>query len=152
MCVLQSTKDEGRFALRLAKRNNRAGATELNGDRTNLIHLKHSEGSILWEQTDAPFVAEPAPKKKAKAKKAAPPKPQPTKDELSVIRKAAGTKGIKDLDRLVERIDRPMTKSEIYRIGEANGHGSEYLLRKNWSEIEARLVQTKNQYLPKPNK
>ena len=102
--------------------------------------------------TAAPFVAEPKPKQKAKAKKAAPAKPKPTKEELSVIRKAAGTKGIKDLDRLVERIDKPMTKSEIYRIGEANGHGSEYLLRKNWSEIEARLVQTKNQYLPKPTK
>tara|TARA_B100000945_G_C20295680_1_gene555503 strand:+ start:292 stop:711 length:420 start_codon:yes stop_codon:yes gene_type:complete len=138
--------------LRLAKRANRASATDVDGGRTNLIHLKHAEGSILWEQTPAPFVAEPKPKQKAKAKKAAPAKPKPTKEELSVIRKAAGTKGIKDLDRLVERIDRPMTKSEIYRIGEANGHGSEYLLRKNWSEIEGRLVQTKNQYLPKTSK
>ena len=152
VCVLQSTKDEGRFVLRLAKRANRASATDVEGGRTNLIHLKHAEGSILWEQTAAPFVAEQKPKQKAKAKKAAPAKPKPTKEELSVIRKAAGTKGIKDLDRLIERIDKPMTKSEIYWIGEANGHGSEYLLRKNWSEIEARLVQTKNQYLPKPTK
>ena len=54
---------------------------------------------------DAPAAEEaPAPKKKAKAKKAAPPKPKPTKDELSVIRKAAGTKGIKDLDRLLEML------------------------------------------------
>ena len=112
VCVLQSTKDEGRFVLRLAKRANRASATDVEGGRTNLIHLKHAEDSILWEQTAAPFVAEPKPKQKAKAKKAAPAKPKPTKDELSVIRKAAGTKGIKDLDRLVERIDKRLEDME----------------------------------------
>ena len=125
-------------------------------NKTRAQHLKiflKCKAAQRGRQRNVPlFVAEPKPKLKAKAKKAAPAKPKPTKEELSVIRKAAGTKGIKDLDRLVERIDKPMTKSEIYRIGEANGHGSEYLLRKNWSEIEARLVQNKNQYLPKPTK
>jgi len=47
--LLQSTKDEGRFALRLAKRANRAGATDIDGGRTSLVQLKHAEGSILWE-------------------------------------------------------------------------------------------------------
>jgi len=56
VCVLQSTKDEGRFVLRLAKRANRASATDVEGGRTNLIHLKHAEGSILWEQTAAPLL------------------------------------------------------------------------------------------------
>ncbi|HCV99621.1 MAG TPA: hypothetical protein DGJ56_10035 [Verrucomicrobiales bacterium] len=49
VCVLQSTKDKGRFVLRLAKRANRASATDVEAGRTNLIHLKHAEGSILWE-------------------------------------------------------------------------------------------------------
>ena len=146
VCVLQSTKDEGRFALRLAKRNNRAGATELNGDRTNLIHLKHSEGSILWEQTDAPFVAEPAPKKKAKAKKAAPPKPKPTKEEIAERRSKASSKGINDLEGLIARIDKPMSKGDIYRVAELNGHGSPYLLRKHWDKVEAFLVKNKNMF------
>jgi len=144
----------------LAKRGKRAGATHLEGDRTNLLYLKHSTDSILWEQRPTPVVIAPAPKAKAKAKamakakakrkKAAPKKP--TKKELSKLRKDAGTKQIKDLDRLIARITEPMSKCEIYRIGEANGHGSEYLLRKNWSQIEARLVKTKSKYQPLPNK
>ena len=96
--MLQSTKDEGRFALRLAKRANRASATDVEGGRTNLIHLKHAEGSILWEQTAAPFVAEPKPKQKAKAKKAAPAKPKPTKEEIAETRSKASSKGINDLE------------------------------------------------------
>ena len=78
------------------------------------------------------------------------PKPKQSKEELSKLRKDAGTKQIKDLDRLIARITEPMSKCEIYRIGEANGHGSEYLLRKNWSPIEARLVKNKKHYQPKP--
>ena len=132
----------------LAKRGNRAGATSLEGDRTNLLYLKHSTDSILWEQRPTPVVISPASKAKAKAA----PKPKATKEELSKLRKAAGTKQIKDLDGFIARITEPMAKCEIYRIGEANGHGSVYVLRKNWSQIEARLVKTKNKYQQIPSK
>ena len=133
------------------------GQRTFEGDRTCLLHLKHSDHSILWEQRPTPVVIAPAPKAKRKAKpkakrKKAAPKPRKSKEELSKLRKDAGTKQIKDLDRLIERITEPMSKSEIYRIGEANGHGSVYLLRKNWSQIEARLVKTKNKFQPLPNK
>jgi hypothetical protein len=134
----------------LAKRGKRAGATHLEGDRTNLIYLKHSKDSILWEQRPTPVVIAPAPKPKAKAKAA--PNPKVTKEELSKLRKDAGTKQIKDLDGFIARITEPMAKCEIYRIGEANGHGSVYVLRKNWSQIEARLVKTKNKYQQIPSK
>ena len=146
VCVLQSTKDEGRFVLRLAKRANSASATDVEGGRTNLIHLKHAEGSILWEQTAAPFVAEPKPKQKAKAKKAAPAKPKPTKEEIAETRSKASSKGINDLEGLIARIDKPMSKGDIYRIAELNGHGSPYLLRKHWEKVEAFLVKNKNMF------
>ena len=133
----------------LAKRGKRAGATSLEGDRTNVIHLKHSDDGILWEQTPLPVVKEKA-KKEPKPKAA--PKPKVTKEELSKLRKDAGTKQIKDLDGFIARITEPMAKCEIYRIGEANGHGSVYVLRKNWSQIEARLVKTKNKYQQTPSK
>ena len=138
----------------LAKRGSRAGATSLEGERTNRLYLKHSDHSILWEQRPTPIIVveEPKPKRKAKAKAKAAPKPKPTKEEISAVRSEATTKQIKDLDRLIERITEPMSKCEIYRIGEANGHGSEYLLRKNWSQIEARLVKTKNKYQQTPTK
>ena len=152
VCVLQSTKDEGRFALRLAKRANRASATDVEGGRTNLIHLKHAEGSILWEQTAAPFVAEPKPKQKAKAKKAAPAKPKPTKEELSSIRSKATSKELKDVDGLIERINEPMNKKEIQALAEEHGHGSAYLVKKHWAEIESRLVKTNGRRFEKPNK
>jgi hypothetical protein len=95
-------------------------------------------------------VIAPAPKPKAKGKAA--PNPKVTKEELSKLRKDAGTKQIKDLDGFIARITEPMAKCEIYRIGEANGHGSVYVLRKNWSQIEARLVKTKNKYQQIPSK
>ena len=56
VCVLQATKDEGRFVLRMAKRNKRTGAIDLDDNRTSIVHLKHAEDSILWEQTPAPMV------------------------------------------------------------------------------------------------
>ena len=148
--LLRTTRDEGDYELLLAKRGKRAGATHLEGDRTNLIYLKHSKDSILWEQRPTPIIAveEPKPKRKAKAA----PKPKQSKEELSKLRKDAGTKQIKDLDGFIARITEPMSKCEIYRIGEANGHGSEYLLRKNWSQIESRLVKTKNKYQQTPTK
>ena len=133
----------------LAKRGKRAGATSLEGDRTNVIHLKHSDDSILWEQIPTPVVVKDEPK--AKRKQAAP-KPKLTKKQVAKARSKASTKQIKDLDRLIERITEPMSKCEIYRIGEANGHGSEYLLRKHWSQIEARLTKNKNKYQQTPTK
>ena len=68
--LLRTTKDEGLYELLLAKRGKRAGATHLEGDRTNLLYLKHSKDSILWEQRPTPVVIAPAPKPKAKAKAA----------------------------------------------------------------------------------
>ena len=136
----------------LAKRGKRAEATHLEGDRTCLLHLKHSKDSILWEQRPKPIVVVEETKPKAKAKEKPAPKPKPSKEELSKLRKDAGTKQIRDLDGFIARITEPMAKCEIYRIGEANGHGSVYLLRKNWSQIEARLVKTKNKYQQIPSK
>ena len=150
--LLSTTKDEGHFRLVLAKR---AGATSLEGDRTNVIHLKHSDDGILWEQTPVPVAKEKAknePKEKAAPKPKTAPQRKPTKKQLSKLRKDAGTKEIEDLDGLIARITEPMSKSDIYRLGEANGHGSTYLLRKNWSQIEPRLVKTKNRYKPMPSK
>ena len=148
--LLRTTRDEGDYELLLAKRGKRAGATHLEGDRTNLLYLKHSKDSILWEQRPTPVVIAPAPKPKAKAKAA--PKPKVTKEEISAVRSEATSKQIKDFDGFIARITEPMAKCEIYRIGEANGHGSVYVLRKNWSQIEARLVKTKNKYQQIPSK
>ncbi|SVB44033.1 uncharacterized protein METZ01_LOCUS196887, partial [marine metagenome] len=149
--LLRTTKEEGNYELLLAKRGKRAEATSLEGGRTNVIHLKHNDDGILWEQTPEPVVVvKEKAKKKPKAKAA--PKPKLTKKQLSKLRKEAGTKEIEDLDGLIARITEPMSKSDIYRLGEANGHGSTYLLRKNWSQIEARLVKTKNRYKPMPSK
>ena len=150
--LLHTTKEEGDYELLLAKRGKRAGATNLEGGRTNLLYLKHSDHSILWEQRPKPVIVieEPKPKRKAKAKAA--PKPKKSKEELSKLRKDAGTKHIEDLDRLIQRITEPMSKSEIYRIGEANGHGSAYLVKKQWSEIESRLVKAKGRCFQKPTK
>ena len=114
VCVLQSTKDEGRFALRLAKRANRAGATDIDGGRTSLVHLKHADGSILWEQTPAPFVAEPKPKAK---------------------------KTVENLDQLIAKIDRPMKKSKVVALAEEGGHSTKYIAQRDWSKIAAKLFK-----------
>ena len=131
VCVLQSTKDEGRFALRLAKRANRAGATDLNGDRTNLINLSHGESSILWEQTAPLFTVDPKEKK-----------PKKSKEELSEIRSKAARKEINDLDGLLAKITKPMQKMEIYALADKDGHGSPHLLRRDWEILEKRLLKT----------
>ena len=139
VCLLRSTKDEGRFQLVLAKRGKRAGATTLEGGRTCLIHLKHADDGILWEQTPEPIVMKP--EKKARAKKAAP-KPKLSKEELSEMRKDVATKNLKDVQGLVDRITEPMNKKEIQALAEKHGHGSAYLVKKQWSEIESLLVKT----------
>ena len=149
MCLLSTTKDEGRFRLILAKRGKRAGATNLEGGRTNVIHLKHSDDGILWEQTPEPVVKEKA-KKEPKAKAA--PKRKPTKKQLSKLRKEAASKEIEDLDGLIARITVPMNKKQIQELSEKHGHGSPYLVKKQWSEIESRLVKSNGRRFQKPTK
>ena len=145
VCLLSTTKDEGHFRLILAKRGKRAGATSLEGDRTNVIHLKHSDDGILWEQTPLPVVMEKA-KKEPKAKAAPAPKAAPkrkaTKKQISAIRSKATSKQIEDLDGFIARITEPMNKKQIQELAEKHGHGSAYLVKKQWSEIEPRLVRT----------
>ena len=152
--LLRTTRDEGDYELLLAKRGKRAGATHLEGDRTNLLYLKHSTDSILWEQRPTPVVIAPAPKAKAKAKakpKKAAPK-RPTKKQLSKLRKEVATKQIEDLDGLIARIAEPMNKKQIQELAEKHGHGSAYLVKKQWSEIESRLVKAKGRCFQKPTK
>ena len=149
--LLRTTKEEGNYELLLAKRGKRAGATHLEGDRTNLLYLKHSTDSILWEQRPKPIIAVVEPKPKAKRKKAAP-KPKVSKEELSKLRKDAGTKHIEDLDGLIARITEPMNKKQIQELAEKHGHGSPYLVKKQWSEIESRLVKSNGRCFQKPIK
>ena len=149
--LLRTTKDEGHFVLRMAKRNKRTGAIDLDDNRTSLVDLKHAEDSILWEQTPATMVVVAEPKPKAKRKQAAP-KPKPTKEELSKLRKDAGTKHIEDLDGLIARIAEPMNKKQIQELAEKHGHGSAYLVKKQWSEIESRLVKAKDRRFQQPTK
>ena len=134
----------------LAKRGKRAEATHLEGDRTCLLHLKHSDHSILWEQRPKPIIAVVEPKPKAKRKKAAP--KRPTKKQLSKLRKEVATKQIEDLDGLIARIAEPMNKKQIQVLAEKHGHGSAYLVKKQWSEIESRLVKTNGRCFQKPTK
>ena len=143
--ILRTTKDEGLYELLLAKRGKRAGATHLEGDRTNLLYLKHSSDSILWEQRPKPIIAVVEPKPKAKRKEAAP-KPKVSKTRVAAARSKASTKQIEDLDGLIARITKPMTKGDIYKLAEEGGHGSAYLLRKHWKTVEERLVKIKNRY------
>ena len=154
--LLRNTKEEGNYELLLAKRGKRAEATHLEGDRTCLLHLKHSSDSILWEQRPKPIVVveetKPKAERKAKAKPAPKPKPKPTKEELSKLRKEAGTKQIEDLDGLIARIAEPMNKKQIQELAEKHGHGSGYLVKKQWSEIESRLVKTNRRCFQKSTK
>ena len=117
--------------MRLAKRANRAGATDIDGSRTSLVHLMHAEGSILWEQTPELFKANP---KKKKVKK--------SKEELSEIRSKAARKEINDLDGLLAKITKPMKKTQIYQLAEKDGHGTAHLLRRDWKIVEERLLKT----------
>ena len=135
VCLLRTTKDEGRFQLIMAKRGKRAGATNLEGDRTSVLHLKHSDDSILWEQTPEPVVKE----KKSKA-------------DATEARKNNAKKEIKDLDGLMEKIVVPMKKTQIYELAESGGHGSKYLFRKNWDQLEKRLSKTSKGLFYNPDK
>jgi len=106
----------------LTKRGRRAEATHLEGDRTTVIHLKHSDHSILWEQRPTPVVVVKEKKK-----------------NLSEIRSKAASKELKDVDGLLAKITVPLNKKQIYELAEAGGHGSAYLVKKQWKDIEPRL-------------
>ena len=129
MCVLQATKDEGRFVLRLAKRNKRTGAIDLDDNRTTLVHLKHSEEGILWEQRAAPVSVKP---------------PKKSKEEVAAKRKQAAKKEINDLDGLIAKIVVPMKKTQIVNLAISGDHASYYLANKNWEMIEAKLFKNKD--------
>ena len=118
----------------MAKRGKRAEATHLEGDRTCLLHLKHSSDSILWEQRPKPVVVV---KEKAKRE----PKEKKTKDEVAEIRKKAAAKDLKFLDVLISNVTRPMKKTEIVKLAIDGGHGSYYLVKKHWKKIEERLLK-----------
>ena len=126
--LLSTAKDEGRFVLRMAKRNKRTGAIDLDDNRTSLVHLKHAEDSILWEQTPAPMVVV---KEKAK-------KPKVSERGKNAV------KNLTDLDGLIARVTRPMSKTEIVRLAIDMGHGSYYLANKYWDKIESRLYKNKD--------
>jgi len=130
--ILRSTKNDGEFELLLAKRGERAHATSLDGSRTKLIHLKHSEEGILWEQRPAPVVVVKA-KKEPKAKK-----PKATEKPKNAV------KELSNLDGLIEKVTRPMNKTEIVRLAIDGGHGSYYLAHKYWDKIESRLFKNKD--------
>ena len=135
----------------MAKRGSRAGATSLEGDAPICSTWKHSKDSILWEQRPTPIIAVVEPKPKAKRKEAAP-KPKMPKKELSKLRKKVATKQIEGLDGLIARITEPMNKKQIQELAEKHGHGSAYLVKKQWSEIESRLVKTNGRCFQKPTK
>lgn len=66
VCVLQQV-DEGMFQLMLAKRGGRAGALDMDGNRTQSVYLSQSQdGSIRWIQEATPTCVE-AEKEKKKA-------------------------------------------------------------------------------------
>ena len=118
VCLLRATSDEGRFQLVLAKRGKRAGATNLEGNRTTSLHLKHADDGILWEQTPEPVVFNPAPK----AKNVKKPK-----------------KTVERLDELIAKIDKPMKKSKIIALAEEDGHSTKYIAQRDWSIIAKKL-------------
>ncbi len=115
VCLLRSTRDEGRFQLVLAKRGKRAGATDLEGNRTTSINLKHVDDGILWEQTPEPVLIKAAPKSK---------KPKKT---------------VERLDELIAKIDKPMKKSKIIALAEEDGHSTKYIAQRDWSIIAKKL-------------
>jgi len=73
VCVLRQLDDET-FQLKLAKRGKRAGATDLNGEPTTDIYLKHGTSGIRWIQENAPPepVFEETPKRNTGGRKRIP--------------------------------------------------------------------------------
>ena len=127
--ILRSTKNDGEFDLLLAKRGERAQATAIDGSRTKLLHLRHSEEGILWEQRAAPVSVKP---------------PKKSKEEVAAKRKQAAKKEINDLDGLIAKIVVPMKKTQIVNLAISGDHASYYLANKNWGMIEAKLFKNKD--------
>jgi RecA-family ATPase len=149
--LLKPTQEKGRFRLHLTKRGDRAGATDFEGVLTTYLHVKHSDHGLVWEQEPTPVVIKKEPKTKAKRKAApkAAPKPKPSKAEVAEKRSKAASKQIHDLEGLVDKIIRPLTKTQIYKLAEEGGHGSAYIIRKNWSVLSMYLIKNKNLYQQK---
>ncbi|MDA7624902.1 AAA family ATPase [bacterium] len=124
--ILRSTKNDGEFNLMLAKRGERARATSLDGSRTKLLHLKHSEEGILWEQRADPLTVKP---------------PKKSKEDVAAKRKKAAKKEINDLDGLIAKIVVPMKKTQIVNLAISGDHASYYLANKDWEMIEAKLFK-----------
>ena len=120
--LLRTTRDEGNYELLLAKRGKRAGATHLEGDRTNLLYLKHSDHGILWEQRPKPITVVEEPKEK---------------EERPV-------KVITDMDGLIDKVIVPMKKSQVVGLAIEGGHGTYYLANKEWKKIAERLFKNEN--------
>ena len=118
--ILRSTKNDGEFDLLLAKRGERAQATAIDGSRTKLLHLRHSEEGILWEQRAAPVSVKP---------------PKKSKEEVAAKRKQAAKKEINDLDGLIAKIVVPMKKTQIVNLAISGDHASYYLANKNWGYL-----------------
>ena len=138
--LLRITRNEGDYELLLAKRGKRAGATHLEGDRTNLLYLNHSTDSILWEQRPTPIIVVEEPK------------PKKTKEEIAEGRSKAASKQIEDLDGLIARITKPMKKTEIVNLAADNGHGSYYLVNKHWEKVEEKLFKNNDGLFLNPEK
>jgi hypothetical protein len=60
---------------------------------------------------------------------------------MSELRSKAASKEVKDIDGLIAKIGEPMTKAQICALSEKDGHGSKYLIKKNWKTIEAKLLK-----------
>ena len=147
--LIKPTREKGKFRLHLTKRGDRAGATDFEDVHSTYLYIKHSDKGLIWEQEPTPVVVKKEPKEKAKPKPKAAPKPKLTEKQLSETRSEAASKQINDLKGLVDKIIKPLTKSEIYELAEAGGHGSEYIIRKNWSILEMYLLKNKNRYQQK---
>ena len=87
----------------MAKRNKRTGAIDLDDNRTNLVYLKHAEGSYLWEQTF---------------------------ELMPVVKNKKLEKTITDMAGLIEKIVLPMMKSQVVKLAIDGGHSSYYLENK----------------------
>jgi hypothetical protein len=133
--ILRSTKNDGEFDLLLAKRGERAQATAIDGSRTKLLHLRHSEEGILWEQRAAPVSVKPPKKSKEEPK---------AKKRKANEKPKNAVKELTNLDGLIEKVTRPMNRTEIVRLAIDGGHGSYYLANKYWDKIESRLFKNKD--------
>ena len=133
--ILDLCAAPGGKTAQLATSQNGVIAVDRSKSRTKLLHLKHSEDSILWEQRADPVSVKP-PKKSKEEPKAK--KPKATKKPKNAV------KALTNLDGLIGKLTRPMSKTEIVRLAIDGGHGSYYLANKYWDNIESRLFKNKD--------